>query len=171
MFIRLNHRAAFTLIELLVAIAIISVLLGLLLPAVQKVRESADRASCQNNLRQMGLALHHFHGSYGVFPAGYLCETRLDPNYTAPGWSWAAQLLPYLEQEPLSRQLQFNLPVEDPANLLGRTTVLRAFICPSDRSTGVFSVLDANGTPLADAATNSYAACYGAGGEIADNPD
>jgi prepilin-type N-terminal cleavage/methylation domain-containing protein len=169
--IRPNRRTGFTLIELLVTIAIISVLLGMLLPAVQRVRESADRTACQNNLRQIGLALHHFHGSYGVFPAGYLCEPRPDPTYTAPGWSWAAELLAYLEQEPLSRQMQFNLSVEDQANLVGRTTVLRVFICPSDRSTGIFTILDKNGTPLADAATNSYAACYGAGGEIAASPD
>ncbi len=167
---RYLSRAGFTLLELLVVIAIISVLVGLLLPAVQKVREAANRLSCQNNLKQMGLALHQFHDSQGAFPSGYLCRPQPDPTYTAPGWSWAAQLLPYLEQEPLQKQINFNLPVEDPNNLAVRVTVVRLFVCASDRQTGVFTVLDASGNPIADAASNSYAACYGAEGEISQAP-
>src|SRR5713101_506372 len=96
-------RRAFTLIELLVVIAIIGVLVGLLLPAVQKVREAANRTQCQNNLKQVGLALHSFHDSRGYFPAGYLCQPTADPAYTSPGWGWAAQLLPYVEQDALGR--------------------------------------------------------------------
>jgi prepilin-type processing-associated H-X9-DG protein len=156
---------------LLVAIAIIGLLIGLLFPAVQKVREAASRLSCLNNLKQIGLALHHYHDGQGSFPSGYLCRTAVEPSDTAPGWGWAALLLPYLEQEPLARQIDYALPVEHPKHRAVRTTVLKVFVCPSDLHTGVFTVRDAGGAPLAEAATNSYAACYGAGGEIAEEPD
>ncbi|HEV3262765.1 MAG TPA: DUF1559 domain-containing protein [Gemmataceae bacterium] len=166
-------RKAFTLSELLVVIAIIGVLLGLLLPAVQKVREAANRTRCQNNLKQMGVALHHHHDARGCFPAGYFCqldETH-DPADTTPGWGWAALLLPFIEQDNLGRQIKLTVAIEDPASAPVRTTVLPLFVCPSDRDTGLFTIQDGNGMPAADAATNSYAACYGAGGDIADEPD
>jgi prepilin-type N-terminal cleavage/methylation domain-containing protein/prepilin-type processing-associated H-X9-DG protein len=164
------RRNGFTLIELLVVIAIIAVLLGLLLPAVQKVREAANRTSCLNNLKQIGLALHNYHDANGSFPSGYRCFVQKNPAYTAPGWGWAALLLPYVEQDNLYRQINFNLPVEYPGHAVVRANALKVFVCPSDRAAGVFTVLDANGSPLVQAATNSYAACYGAGGEIGDEP-
>src|SRR5215469_4833987 len=157
-------RAGFTLIELLVVIAIIGVLIGLLLPAVQKVREAASRASCQNNLHQIGLALHNYHDSQGSFPSGYLCtQPQANPDYTSPGWGWAALLLPFIEQGSLANQINFTLPIEAPGNLASRTTIVKLYVCSSDRSTGVFSILDKNNLPLAQAATNSYAACHGVG--------
>jgi prepilin-type processing-associated H-X9-DG protein len=161
------------LIELLVVIAIIGVLIALLLPAVQKVREAANRTSCQNNLHQIGLALHNYHDSQRSFPSGYRCQpvNPNNPDQTGPGWGWAALLLPYIEQGNLAQQINFTLPVEDTSNLAARTTIVKLYVCPSDRETGLFTIFDKNNTPLAQAATNSYAACHGIGVDLDEELD
>ena len=96
------HRRAFTLIELLVVIAIIAVLIGLLLPAVQAAREAARRAQCSNNLKQIGLAMHNYHGVQNTFPPGYVTAVVDDPAMPeiGPGWGWGVMLLGQLEQQP-----------------------------------------------------------------------
>jgi prepilin-type N-terminal cleavage/methylation domain-containing protein/prepilin-type processing-associated H-X9-DG protein len=156
-----TSRPAFTLIELLVVIAIIAILIGLLLPAVQKVREAAARVQCQNNLKQIGLGLHGFHDAHKRFPPGYLATgAYLDgATDTAPGWGWAAFLLPYLEQAPLHRGLDFSRSVPNSPAI---TTVVPLYLCPSDLPPeGAFTVPDPFGAPVAVAAPCSYAACVG----------
>src|SRR3954470_14196702 len=94
-------RRAFTLIELLVVIAIIGLLIGLLLPAVQKVREAANRISCTNNLKQLGLGMHHHHDATCTFPPAYVNNGPWPPSAFAFTHGWAAFVLPFIEQESL----------------------------------------------------------------------
>jgi prepilin-type N-terminal cleavage/methylation domain-containing protein len=105
-----HDRRGFTLIELLVVFAIIGILIGLLVPAVQKVRESANRVWCQNNLKQIGLAVHNYHGTQHKFPQGSRNDRPLVP-LTAPRTTYIIELYPYLEQETLYRRWDPNVTV------------------------------------------------------------
>lgn len=117
-------RRAFTLIELLVVIAIIAILMGLLLPAVQRVRESASRISCANNLKQIGLALHSYENSFECLP-----PTRLAVGYA----TWAVLLLPYMEQENLYREWNLNKSYYEQSPI-ARQTAVPNYFCPSRRT-------------------------------------
>ena len=140
-----SARRGFTLIELLVVIAIIAVLISLLLPAVQSAREAARRAQCVNNLKQIGLAMHNYHSVNDIFPMGSTIQLydNLNANdmYSWNDWSAHAQLLSYMEQNPIYNAINFNYPPV--ASTLGgaaaNTVVLiriKTFLCPSDFNAG-----------------------------------
>ncbi|HJT76519.1 MAG TPA: DUF1559 domain-containing protein [Gemmataceae bacterium] len=166
---RLPSRPAFTLIELLVVISIIGLLVGLLLPAAQKVRETAARIQCKNNLRQIALACQNYNDSNRSLPPGYLASGRFSDGATdtAPGWGWAAFLLPYVEQDTLYKQLDFRQPVQNSPAI---ATAVKVYLCPSDLTPDAFAVPDAFGTPLAQAGPSSYAACAGGDESETDGP-
>jgi prepilin-type N-terminal cleavage/methylation domain-containing protein/prepilin-type processing-associated H-X9-DG protein len=123
------RRQGFTLIELLVVIAIIAILIGLLLPAVQKIREAANRMKCQNNLKQLGLGLHNHHDTMGYLPPG-ATSTNYAPYPS--GFSGFCFMLPYIEQDNLFRLINFTVAETNAANNPARSTPVKIFLCPSD---------------------------------------
>jgi prepilin-type processing-associated H-X9-DG protein len=143
----------------------------MLLPAVQAAREAARRTGCANNLKQLGLALEAYHDARGSLPMGYQAAPTRDPYQTTPGWGWGAMILPHFEQSTLFDTANFNLPVESPDNLTTRISDVGAFICPADRNPGRYIAAREDGTPVGLFQTNSYAACYGAGLKIDDQPE
>lgn len=149
-----RRKRGFTLIELLVVIAIIAILIALLLPAVQQAREAARRSQCRNNLKQLGIALHNYHDTFGLFP---MAHTRSDDGQGIGvvsgwrGWSAHAMILPYVDQAPIYNQLNFNMHFDHGTNTLLRRTQIATFLCPSD-------------TPFpgsADRGNNNYAGSMG----------
>lgn len=155
-------RRGFTLIELLVVTAMIGVIASLLVPAVQSAREAARRASCTNNLRQIGLAMHGYHDVHGRLPMGY----TFAPGYARGGFGWGAMILPGLEQRPLFDSANFSLPLWNGANTTTATTAVGTFLCPSDEtSEGRF--LEREGYRYA---RSSYVAAFGPG-NMDVNPD
>ena len=149
---RNRPQGLITLIELLVVIAIIAVLIGLLLPAVQKVREAADRMQVQNNLKQLGLAAHNYHSTYGALPPGNSGTGQVPAqNADSAGAAWLSNLtllLPYIEQETIYKQLRVNGSADKPigpawfsitSNYAQSLNRIGGLVCPSDNPYDIYS--------------------------------
>jgi prepilin-type N-terminal cleavage/methylation domain-containing protein/prepilin-type processing-associated H-X9-DG protein len=152
-------RHAFSLIELLVVIAIIAILVGLLLPAVQKVREAAARTKCANNLKQIGMAVHNFEGARGYLPpSGSWDTSKSTAFFIGEPASVLARILPYIEQAALYQQLNLNVSLQSQPRVTGQR--IDIYLCPSDpngRPDPTASSVDGSGV------LNSYPTTYGAG--------
>lgn len=169
----MRRRDGFTLVELLVVIAVIGLLVGMLLPAVQAARESARRKECANHLKQIGLACQAYHDVMNRFPPGYCASGAYvdGETDTSPGWGWASCLLPYLEQQPLQQSIDFRLPIDYPLNGPAVRTSIAVYLCPSDIVLSEpFAVPDAAGQPVVVAAPSSYAGCVGNDASDVDGP-
>jgi prepilin-type N-terminal cleavage/methylation domain-containing protein/prepilin-type processing-associated H-X9-DG protein len=163
-------RQAFTLIELLVVIAILGVLMALLLPAVQKVREAAARMKCANNLKQFGLALHGFHDVNGYLPAGMVTELDIQDSFHS-GFTY---LLPYIEQDNIHRLYHYDKQWYDLANYTAVEQQAPLFFCPSNRSSGTIDLtpfIKQWGAPMPPyVGASDYVLCKGARAQIDVTP-
>ncbi|QDU23810.1 DUF1559 domain-containing protein [Urbifossiella limnaea] len=195
-YFRRTRRSAFTLIELLVVIAIIAILIGLLLPAVQKVREAAARSTCSNNIKQMALGIHNYESTYGVMPSVGQCESGNSTTYTVHGWS--VLILPYIEQNAVYNLFDVNYnhfadanyrnatlnaksrgrAYDDPAHpngFLAAQTKIKTYVCPSTPiSNESRDPVDQTGgidymaAALSDIITNPASGIVGTRGGVAD---
>ena len=178
-----SKRIGFTLVELLVVIAIIGILVGMLLPAVQQVREAARRTACKNNLRQLALGLHNYESALMQFPPGYAFITGTDfqvQNTSYPiesgianhlGQAWGAFILPQIEQNNLHSEIDFRVPGFDADNQVARETQISSFICPTDfYSADSFVVRNEAVSPIEQYAAASYCANWGPAAGVVETP-
>ncbi len=180
-----KERRGFTLVELLVVIAIIGILVALLLPAVQAAREAARRMSCSNNLRQIGVAMHNYHDTYKVFPPGTINRGESTHASVVANLQFILNhtghmlILPFIEQQPLHDQINFNIASSGFKRAGGRimggwpnantplmNTLIQTYLCPSDRGTerGALRRTDANGYIANGQRHTNYALCAGGHG-------
>jgi prepilin-type processing-associated H-X9-DG protein len=144
-------------------VAIVGILVGLLLPAVQAARESSRRAECANHLKQLGVTLVNYHDVHGRLPSGYVTTVSTSGADAGPGWGWAALSLPYLEEATLWATLDFRQPIESPDNA-GRKQLLPNLLCPSNDlswPTWPAEVRDAAGNPSSLICNVAFAAYVG----------
>ena len=163
---RTKHRRGFTLIELLVVIAIIAILIALLLPAVQQAREAARRSTCKNNLKQIGLALHNYHETFGTFPPACTFTIRRPNRRNEAAWGWGTYILPHMEQGPLYNQLGVNTRTLERVVRNGSLrrlmqTQLPVYLCPSDDSSPLNNRRRFRSDRNFQAATSNYVGNHG----------
>ncbi len=155
-----------SLVELLVVIAVIGMMVATLLPAVQAAREAARRAECQNNLRQIGVALHLFHDVRRCLPVGCTDKRVAKTNPNGRQFAWSADILPHLEEASLWKQIDYSVPYDSAVNATAAATVLKVYLCPSTARLAVGRagalVNDATGTTPYVAAAIDYSGIYGA---------
>jgi prepilin-type N-terminal cleavage/methylation domain-containing protein len=162
---RQRTSRGFTLIELLVVISIIALLVALLLPAVQQVREAARKAQCQDHLHNLGIALHNYEGSHGRFPPGWIGANRGHDMFGNNGFAWGAMLLPFCEQKNIYDRLDLRASIVDPVNLPVLRLPIDVFKCPSDTQPEVWDIEEEGnpGNVLATLASANYVGVFGSG--------
>lgn len=160
-----STRRGFTLVELLVVIAIIGILIGMLLPAVQQVREAARRTECANKMRQLSLAVMNFESAQSRFPAGWTSADNSEDGLL-PGWAWSAEILPFIEQATLSDQIDFRSAILDPVNVPLTTEVIDAYLCPSDPDAEILNFVTEIVEPVGSGSGNSNNNSGGFGDEL-----
>ena len=153
-------RKAFTLVEVLVVIAIIGVLIALLSPAIQAAREASRRSQCQNNLKQIGLALLNYESTHKVLPPGYVSQVDSSGNDLGPGWGWAALILPQLEETALYNAIHQDRAIEDPSNS-ARLSPVEGYYCPTEDYRHVWQAKRPDGSVICQVAESNYVAVFG----------
>jgi len=157
---RFKQRRAFTLVELLVVIAIIGILVGMLLPAVQSVREAARLTSCKNNIRQLSLACQNYQSANEKYPPGW----RANTSPSEYGWGWNSAILPFLDQNNVYEKIDFNEKLLEPINEAAVGSEIKGFLCPTstnDSLTFKLETSEAPNTEFIELGRTHYPGCIG----------
>ncbi|HMP78118.1 MAG TPA: DUF1559 domain-containing protein [Pirellulaceae bacterium] len=173
------RRSGFTLIELLVVIAIIGILVGMLLPAVQMVREAARRTQCSSNIRQIVIATLNYEGAHKRIPPGWMHHDPTDP-FDHPGWGWSYHILPQVEAANIYDRINVSLPIRDPSHAEVISYVVPVFICSSESAPDQVDLSETphhphdpppppSGAPSLIVGRSSYSGVFGSN-EIEDDP-